>query len=286
MKIKQNRIYPYPVYSEMNDDYVVEGLKADIDLEYDSDIATIVITPYIADPSVKKLLDDDLAGLYCHVECSSTKYRELFEIDYSETISQYEIKTPLYRLNDVVEVLCVIVTKNEIINFTSENLNSLYNEETITFPKYSTIGFTSTTEFVITKRIDINGDVPSIFAINKDESAKQISYDYSGDQIIIFLPADEYQIYYDYVGQGVRVKQMMINLPVLVDIINSIKTDRASYENCSWFAVLEAAYSKKNFDGFDDRFMSMNSIELAQMILGDISKDAFNEFDKMNRERT
>ena len=285
MKIKQNRIYPYPVYSELTNDYNNNDFTAEIELEYDSELATINITPILSNEAIIELLENDYADLYCHIECSSTKYRELFDVDYIKDKTCYQIQIPLYKLNDTVEIVCVIVTKTAINDFHSSNLNEIYEGETISFPKYATIGYTSTTEFVIAKRIDINGDVPSIFAINKDENANKITYDYANDQIVIFLPADEYQIYYDYMGQGTRVKQMMINLPVLIDVINHIKKDKASFEDRPWYTVLEAAYTKKGFDGFDENFMAKDSVELSQMILGDISKDAFIEFDKMNRER-
>ncbi len=286
MRVKYNRIYPYPVYSELTDDYINNDFSAEIELEYDSETCTLQVVPFITNEEIIKLLENDYADLYCHVECSSTKYRELFNIDYVKENSNYQISIPLMRLNDTIEVMCVIIAKTDIKVVSSMGLKPIYEGEIISFPKYATIGYTSTTEFVITKRINVNGDIPSIFAINIDEKANAISYEFSGDQIVIFLPAEQYEIYYDYLGQGVRVKQMMINLPILVDVINRIKNDGASFEDRPWYLVIEAAFTKKGFDGFDERFMEKDSVELSQMILGDISKDAFVEFDKMNRERT
>ena len=126
MKIKQNRIYPYPVYSELTNDYNNNDFTAEIELEYDSELATINITPILSNEAIIELLENDYADLYCHIECSSTKYRELFDVDYIKDKTCYQIQIPLYKLNDTVEIVCVIVTKTAINDFHSSNLNEIY----------------------------------------------------------------------------------------------------------------------------------------------------------------
>lgn len=287
MRINQSRIYPYPVFSELTNDYKCKGLVVDTELEYDSEKAYIKLKPEIEDKKICDMIENDECGLFCHVECSSTKYRELFELDYSANQPEYNIEIPLYKVNDAVEIMCAIVAKEDIDSFSDDNLNPLFDGMQISFPRYATIGYTATTEIVITKRIDVNGDVPSIFSINRSDTDTNISYDYTGDQIVVYLPAEQYKVYFDYVGQGVRVKQMMLNLPVLVDVINVVKEDNAGLENRAWYAVLESAFQRNGYTGLDDpQFKAADTIMLAQIILGDICKDAFNEFDIMNQDRS
>lgn len=286
MKIKQDRLYPYPVYSQYSDDYKDNRFTCDVDLEYDSETASVKLEIVISDDKLYELVEDNNIGIYCHIECSSTKYRELFEIIPKERNISHQIDIPLYQLNDTVEVLCVLVAKENIEGFADENLNDLYIGESITFPMYATIGYTDTTELTLTKRIDTNGDVPSIFAMCCDETGTALSYSFDGDQIVVYLPKEEYLIYESYKGLGVRLKQMMLNIPVLVDVLNYVKANENEISDKAWYPILEAAYQKKGFTGFDDtKFTSKDSVSLAQMILGDITKDAFAEFDKMNREK-
>lgn len=289
MRISPDRIWPYPVFSEATQHYNCKGLSAEINLEYDSDTASITIIPVIDDDEIVSLIENGDCGLYCHVECSSTKYRELFELEYNREKTEYQISIPTYRLNDTIEIMCAIVTKKDIVEFTDDNLGDLYEGENITFPMYAIIGYSDTAEYEIVKRINIDGEIPSIFAISKSETANCVTYENSGDQIVIYLPSEQYKIYFDYVGQGKRVKQMMLIFPVLVDLINDIQHDSDGMipQDKIWYTVLNEAFKKQGYSGMDDsNFISGDSVKLAQNLLGEICKDAFDEFDKMNQERT
>jgi len=287
MRIKTNRIYPYPIYSEFKDDYKNNRFLVDPNIEYDSENAVITLDVTLEDEKIFDLVENNVVGFFCHVECSSTKYRKMTQVFLQEGQTHYEIETPLHQLNDSIEIVCVLVAREDIHSFADDNLSDMYEGETIDFPKYATIGYTDTTEIIITKRIDVNGDVPSIFAVSLDESADKVSYDLNKDQIIIFLPKDQYDIYESYRGVGVRLKHMMLNIPVLVGVLEMVKKDPDMVSGYAWYNVMEEAFKKKGYaNGFDDdAFKNEDSLILSQVILGEVSKDAFNEFDQMNQER-
>ncbi len=285
MKISRNRIYPYPIYSELSEDYKNNDFSLEADIEYDSETASLKLDLVLSDEAIRELILNRLVGLYCHVECSSTKYRELFELSLNVDENKYSIDIPLYKLNDNIEVMCMLVAKETITSFADENLIDLYKDEQIRFPQFGTIGFTDTIEITIVKRMDINGDIPSIFTIIADEEGNEIQTDFDGDQIKIYIPKEQYEIYENYKGTGVRVKQMMVIIPALIEVIDIIKTGEATYDGAPWFIVLEEAIKKMNYTGFDDdSFKNKASFELAQEILGDIAKEAFEEFDMMNKD--
>lgn len=286
MKISKNRIYPYPIYSELSDDYKNNDFSLEADIEYDSETASLQLEVNLEDEVIRELIINRLVGLYCHVECSSTKYRELFELSLNTEDSAYNIEIPLFKLNDNIEVMCMLVAKENIASFADDNLGDLYEGEKIRFPQYGTIGFTDTTELTLIKRMDINGDIPSVFTIVASEEEKEIQTEFNGDQIEIFIPKDQYEIYENYKGTGIRVKQMMVIIPALIEVLDIIKTGEGGYDDLPWFIVIEEAIKKLNYTGFDDdNFKNKPSFELAQEILGDIAKDAFNEFDAMNKDK-
>lgn len=286
MRISKNRIYPYPIYSELSDDYKNNDFSLEADIEYNSETAYLQFKVNIEDEVIRELIINRLVGLYCHVECSSTKYRELFELSLNTEDSVYNIEIPLFKLNDNIEVMCMLVAKENIASFSDDNLGDLYEGEKIRFPQYGTIGFTDTTELTLVKRMDINGDIPSVFTIVASEEEKEIQTEFNGDQIEIFIPKDQYEIYENYKGTGIRVKQMMVIIPALIEVLDIIKTGEGGFDDLPWFIVIEEAIKKLNYIGFDDdNFKNKPSFELAQEILGDIAKDAFNEFDAMNKDK-
>lgn len=290
MRIDKNRIFPYPVYSELVDDYKENDFSLETSIEYDSETAIISLQLSLMDTVIREHLENHQMGLFCHVECSSTKYRELFSLSPFEDEFKYEISIPLSQLNGSVEIMCVIVANEEFLDFHDENISEFYEGSTIHFPIYGTIGYTDTTEFNIVKKLDINGDIPSIFSItvNENEVQKNIEVNYCNDQITIYLPKNEFSIYEEYKGTGVRVKQMMIIIPALTEIIEKLKKDSGEFESFPWYVILEEAVIKKGYEsGFaDSRLINKESVLIAQELLGDVARDAFAEFDNMNKDKS
>lgn len=287
MKVKNNRLYPYPVLSQDHDDYIDNSFYTDgLSLEHDSETATIKTKIVIGDEMIKSLICDGDISLNCHVECSTTKYRKAFKIGYDE-IDNCVINIPLKDINDTVEICFVLVACKDIENYNNPNLNERYVDANITLFKYRTLGFTETEEFKIKKQLDTNGEVPSIFDITKSETDKNITFDYTtGDKIVIYLPSEEYTIYEKSKGTAVRIKQMLTVVPVLVEIFKMlISDDNSDFADKGWYMVLEKTIEKmpEYRDGFEsENFKNLNSsFELAQRVFGEVSCDAFKELDQI-----
>lgn len=281
MRIRTNRVYPYPVYSVFSTDYSDNSFVADVDIEYDSDNATVVLDIILNDAGLKKLLKEGKVGLFCHLDSPVTKFRDVFEVKLDEN-NHAENEYNLQKLNGNIELTCLLISKEDIADFTDDNLTGLYAGTSINFPKYATIGYTQTVEIDLQKRMDTSGEVPSIFKITpSEEESKQISFDATNEFIHIYLPREQYDIYMDYKGKNKRLKAMMINLPVLTEIIDSVNVGGVDYSEQPWFDVIEQGLKKGGFDGFGKDFTTRPAIEVAQFLLGEIAKEAFDEFDKL-----
>lgn len=281
MRVRTNRLYPYPVLCNNTDDFSNNKFDVSRDIEYNSEIATVVIKASIEDKTILKFLEENKIGLFVNVECSVTKFRFMFEVPF-EKFDEYRHDIDISQLNENIEITCLLVAK-ESITFTSDELSEFYKDEIINYPKYSTVGYTDTEEISLIKSINVNGDVPSIFSISTNESVKEMYYTNDNHQIEIFLPRDEYDIYYNSRGESKRLKQMMINLPVLESVLEDIKSDNDVNTELGWYKVLDDAITKQGFNGLDDdqfKFNS-NSLDVSLKLLGDISRDAFNEFEKL-----
>lgn len=280
MRVRTNRIYPYPVLNNNVDDFVYNKFEVLKDIEYDSEVATVVLNTTIEDKNIISFLKENKVGLFCNIECSTTKYRYMFEIPF-ESLAEYRYDLDITRLNDNIELVCMLVTKDEI-NFTSDDLSEFYKNEDINYPKYSVIGYTDTDEISLIKQLDTNGDIPSIFGITSSETSKEIHYDNTEHQIKIFLPREQYDVYYDSRGTCKRLKQMLVNLPVLESVLNDVKSDDSVGEGLGWYKVLEGAIERMGYSGFEDpAFKNESSLKIAQNLLGDVLKDAFEEFENL-----
>lgn len=280
MRIRSNRLYPYPILCTNSLDYSDNSFNANIDIEYDSEIATILIEIELGDAEIGKLIREREVWIYCHLDSPTTKYREIFEVELDKN-NHAEKAIRIESINGNIELTCLMIAQKDIYSFTDANFSGLYLDHSVNFPKYATIGYTDTVDIEIQKKIDVNGEVPSIFKItpNDDEGA-QLTFDATNEYIYIYLPREQYNIYMDYKGQNKRLKTMMINLPVLTEIIASINSGIADYSEQPWYEVIEQSIKKKGLGELGKDFTTRQAIEIAQSLLGDITKDAFDEFDK------
>lgn len=280
MKVNEKRIFPYPVFRKESEDYKEVIFNVNTELYYNSDIATIQFLVEINDNAIFALLENNQVGLFAHVECSKTKYREMFEIDAVDKGMQ-SIDIPLQKLNGDIEIICFLVAKEEITGFKDDNLSEFYTDENVRFPQYSRIGYSEPFETKIVKHLDVNGEVPSIFSVVADDSIDYMSFEVGKSKIMIYLPENEHTIYTDYLGVDPKTKLMMINLSVLTEIIAKTQVQSAEYEEYDWFEVLREAFAKKGFNDLDSSsFKGKPAVELAQIIIPDLCKNAFKEFDK------
>ena len=126
MRVSKNRIYPYPIYSELTEDYINNDFALDAEIDYDSEIAILKLDVSISDIKIRELIENRLVGLYCHIECSATKYRKLFELSINNDSDIYNIEIPLCKLNGAIEVMCVLVAKENICSFDDDNFKNEY----------------------------------------------------------------------------------------------------------------------------------------------------------------
>lgn len=284
MKVRTNKLFPYPVFSKFNDSYKNNEFLCETSFEYDSITAYLKFQYTLEDKIIFELLKSEKIGLYFIIDCSETKYRELFSVKLDET-NCFNQDIPLEKINGAVELVSLLICKEEIDNYKNDNLNEFYDGEKIQLPKYSIIGYTDSEIYYVNKKIDNNGDIPSIFTISCDENENNLSFEPNGDVVTIYLPQHEYEIYNEYKGKRKRLKQLMIDFPVLVNLLDILKQD-TNYSEKPWYNALESALMNKGYpEGItSDLFKNELSTKIAQDLLGNLIQDAFKEFDTIEEE--
>lgn len=280
MKIKKNRIFPYPIITYNNIDYNNSNFESNINLsfDYENGNAEFEVEIKVDDEVILNLLEKEKVGVFFHVECPLTKFRDVIEI---KNLDKCLTRISIEKLNGIVEAICLLISKEEIIGYINKNLNELYQNSNINFPPFSIIGYTSTESFIVNKTTKIDGDIPSIFNIIKTKDNKNfVSFDEDSDKISIYIPEKEYDKYYDLKGRVMRIKQSILIIPVLAEILEKIKNDKdTDLETNAWYDVLEKRVQDIGYDGFGDRFKNESSFEIAQRMLGNVMEDAFYELE-------
>ena len=74
----RHKLYPYPVLSEMTDDYVDSYFRFE-DVKAEKGIREIIlkIKLNLSNIEIQRLIDEEKAEYVVHIECSSTCYRKI-----------------------------------------------------------------------------------------------------------------------------------------------------------------------------------------------------------------
>lgn len=282
MKVRNSRLYPYPILSNSNDDYIDNVFLIHREFFHDEEKAIFKCKTVIHNELIIKMINEGKMFICFHIECPSTKYREIFK---STNLNDFEVVLPTSYLNDVVETIGFLIASEKIEKYTNDNFNNFFAGREYTIDKFLTLGFTDTVEFTINKKINSDGDIPSIFLVNITEEQNEMSYDLTGDQIVIYLPRKAYDIYESMKGSHIKIKQAMINVSVLALVIDEVKKSGNDYDQKAWYIILEQSIKKLGKDYEDglssERFINTDSLRIAQYIMKNIVIDSFDELNNL-----
>ena len=168
MEIK-NRLFPYPVLCEENDDY--EGCSFNVFSKVTDDINDIVLDFEIQlenNDELQWLIREGYAQFVIHIECSSTAFRTMI----STSNNQKSVRIPKSRVNHYVSLLGMIVAEKDIIGFKSKLLNEDYDEE-VNFSRGSILAYRNLPKVFITKNYEeLSGDNSFFTVIKRTDVAE------------------------------------------------------------------------------------------------------------------
>ena len=138
----------------------------------------------------------------------------------------------------------------------------------------------------VSDSIDDLANTPSIFSIvqNTDEAIKEMKVDGNGDKIVIQLPFNDYYSYKS-LSQNPKFEPVLNALtivPALVFVIDEMKRWDSEEMNhreidCGWFRSIKHVLSKEFNCDVESSLSGMDSMELAQKLIGSPLPSAFAE---------
>lgn len=274
-----NSIYPYPVLSLDDDDYIA---SSSFEVEFSLTSATSFKNANVHckfklhDQSLEDLIKRGLAGFYLHVENSRASYRKLYALEIGTNTFDLEIDPKLMRQK--VELSGFLLAKQEIKYHQSESINSELYGPNYVFPTLN-VGDPLAVAFTTNVNIDDTDGFKSVTSIIKVAKSKSdcMLVDPDGEIVYVYLPEKQYEQYVKYQGMQEVILTMVI-LPALTQLLNYMVIFRnGDIDGQKWYQVIERKIKSLDLDLQDLMKQNVSALELAQKILDNPLERAFME---------
>ena len=277
MKIRNSRMFSYPILSDMYDDYKNSTFKINVTAKKNSKKMKVTIIPTITCPAIIDLISKNFAELVVHFECGRTRYRKIQKLDLQGNDFEFYGGD----LNENLQVIAFIVAKKDITNYRSRDFNEDYGDLTFNIEKGSMIGISNQLDIPVPKNIYDLSSVDSIVSIvTNDEEKESMTIDLSDTKIWVKLPSE---IFIGYTGMGKTISKYtpilhsMFVIPALTYALDYLKsTEWMDVENNLWFKVIKKKCEEK-YGSFDKSLIeNKTSIKIAQELIDSPVGEAIN----------
>lgn len=277
------KMYPYPVLAYFLDDYKDKhAFDVKITQVKDGFDTKLVFEATLTNKELLGLVRSRKASFVYHLECSQTGFRKVIRTDKFSlpyVLSNHEVK-------NIVQICPFIVATKDITSYSSTDFDDDYKGMTFDIEEGCILAVGQQVDADVSDSIDDLANTPSIFSIvqNTDETIKEMKVDGNGDKIVIQLPFNDYYSYKS-LSQNPKFEPVLNALtivPALVFAIEEMKRWDSEEMNrreidCGWFRSIKHVLSKEFNCDVESGLSGMDSMELAQKIIGSPLPSAFAE---------
>ncbi len=272
MQIKP-RSYPHPVLAHFTDDIVNSVFQPAVTVKGNKNAYVFDAVFKTNNPDLLQLIAEKKARYAVHVECTQTRYRDIFRSD----AEQFSFEVPAGMLDGRVEVTSFILASEALDQYRNESFHPDYAKLTFRVSKGDTRAVGHDREFAAEKKSDPLRKVPSIFSIVPDDAtdATLMDIDTNGAKVRVTLSRSNHDAYLTLkADQSLHaILSAAVIVPALVTVIDEIRragTEKGieAYKNRRWFLVVarrlrEIGIDPENPDTFLD-----SSLRIAHEMLG------------------
>lgn len=268
------RLFPYPVLSINNEDYVDSSFTAEAECRQDGDYFNFQVKMQLNNDELAALIEAGEAVFAVHVENPKTSFRKVYQS--SRPKINFSIETS--KLNGKVQLTSFITASCSLGDFSNGKFHPDYDGLSFEIEAGNILAYFPTIEIDIYKSsFDLKAQ-ESIFAIVKNYDAEDriTKVEFETEQkIIIRLPLETYEKYslLNYNPDLKDVLNSMVIFPTLVYVLNRIQMlpaeEREALNEYKWFRVLTRTFKDKmdtdilDWAGDED---NKSSFEMAQKL--------------------
>jgi len=281
MELK-HRLYPYPILSFYSKDYIKSNFKIDLKKwSINKNHIDFTFEIMLHNKEIENLISTNEAYFGIHAECPATSFRNLYRTsDKSITIS---IDTG--KINGTVQFCFFIITNDEIQEFSSEDFHPIFKKIKFTFEKHNVIAISEQINIPIIKDFDELKNVNSIFLIVPiyDQKVKYIEYDFFKDRIEIKVPHVQFDKYKNIknIKKYQSIVHSLLIIPALINVFEKLKKGNWEEYDYRWFYSIKKAVERLNYIFDEESFNTLDSIKLAQDVIGNPIINSFDDLFNM-----
>lgn len=268
------RAYPHPVLAHWGDDVmnstfqgVVSGKGAKNSYVFEAVFKT-------NNADILTLVEQKKAMYAVHVECNSTRYRNLFKSP-TEKFS-FEINAGL--IDGKVEVCSFVLASKPIDKYKNVNFHPDYGKSVFRVSRGDTLAVAHDQIIEATKKNDPLRKVSSIFSIvqNDDEKATGMDINTVGPKVVVSLSKPNFESYIA-LRHSAAYHPLLIGsiiVPALVEVLERIRRAALdghleAYTDFRWFMVVDRKLREKKIRLAEDpESFSDSSLKVAHELLG------------------
>lgn len=272
----RNKLFPYPVLCNFNDDFVESKFKVSITKSQSFRELIFKYDIILDNGEINKMVQDDLAEFVFHIECPYTFYRRIEK--RSNLTGKFKID-----LKDVKEIITInsfIIIKKNISNYSNSKFNSDYGNLYFHLSKGNIIAIDDPYKIEVPRQDEDLGKIESIFSISRRaaDDDSEIRIELNSDKINLLLNKDDFIDYNKIVNNPsfVSTLQSVLIFPALIYIFETLKNNGIdAYCSYHWFISMSKTF-KKNGSILDRELLeNKTSFELAQKVLDSPVRRAF-----------
>jgi len=275
-----NSLYPYPVLTQSEDFKDGYFFKVDFEMVPATPFksAKLIANYHLNEPNIQRLINNDQAGMFLHVESPRAAYRKMHKVENNT----YELEINLDNMRTVVEITAFILATDHLEGLKNGNINSeMYGDDYI-FPTLEN-GNPLAVNYTILLELDEIDDLSKVSSIIKVAQTKEnmMYVNYDGDTIFVYLPEKLYEKYLDFQILG-EVLLSSIIVPALVHVIDAIgKNAGEGMHDRKWFKVIEKKLEIMGYSMNQVYNDEITSIQLAQEIFNNPLERMFSEVESV-----
>ena len=289
MRIR-NRLFPYPVLNN-NSNFSDYTNQTTFELSFDN-TEDVHIDDYLVfknmclktnDAFLRILLKEGKVKGILIVECSSTVYREKYEI----SAEPKDIKIPINHFNGSIEISAFIYASEDIDEYTNRNFAKDYDKYRFKIEKYCILAADDGFVVNINNQPKTENKKSSIFTIIPDLESEDDLIHYSmssGERKITLILPEKYFKYYNTIKQNdifLNASFAILAIPVLQECLINIQKEMLEEEKTiedicfdyPWFRSVRNAYKREKSTELTDDLFKYDTIpmELAQIVFNNTS---------------
>jgi hypothetical protein len=268
------RAYPHPVLAHWGDDItnstfqgVVSGKGLKNAYLFDAVFKT-------NNTDLITLVEQKQAIYAVHVECISTRYRNLFR----SSAEKFSFEIPAGLIDGKVDVCSFVLASEPIDKYKNANFHPDYGKAVFRVSKGDTLAVAPDQIIEATKKNDPLRKVSSIFSIvpNEDPEATGMDINTQGPKVVVKLSKPNFEAYVS-LRHSTAYHPVLIGsivVPALVEVLDRIRhaahdEQLENYSDYRWFMVIDRKLREKKIRLLEDpESFNDSSLKVAHELLG------------------